>query len=160
VHLLKDLNQYENWRRLLGSGQPDKRMRDIEMILRFFALKDYWKRYTKTMRDFLSNYMAEKRDISDKEAEENASIFRNTVDKVYDEIGPRVFRIVRGVNIAVFDSIMVALVEMGIDKVSDLRRRYDELLLDETYRDYASISTTDIDRVQGRIKIAIGKFSK
>ena len=159
VHLLNELNEYENWRRLLGSEQPHKRMRDIEMILRFFALKDRWKRYTKTMRDFLSNYMADKRDIPNHEAKEYSRIFRSTVDKIYNEIGPKAFRIVRGVNIAVVDSIMTSLVEAGIENVSDLRRKYDELIRDETYQDYVSISTTDIDRVIGRIKIAIGKFS-
>lgn len=38
--LLFELNANENWRVLWGSVAPDERMRDLEQILRFFALSD------------------------------------------------------------------------------------------------------------------------
>jgi hypothetical protein len=38
--LLFELNANENWRALWGSVAPDERMRDLEQILRFFALSD------------------------------------------------------------------------------------------------------------------------
>jgi hypothetical protein len=41
-----------------------------------------------------------------------------------------------------------------------MKRKYDSLVADDAYRDYVSRSTTDVDRVTGRIKIAIGKFSQ
>ena len=156
---LVELNEYEKWRNLLGTTQPDKRMRDVELILRYFALKDRWKTYRKSMRDFLSFYMAENRNIDQKRRSEYSEIFRRAIDKVHDEIGPRAFRIQRGVNAAVFDSIMVALTEIGIDDVRNLKERYKKLLKEEAYLENVSKWTTDTDRVSGRINIAIGMFS-
>jgi len=156
---LNDLNGYEKWRSILGSVRPDKRMRDVEMILRFFALKDRWKKYTKTMRDFLSSYMADNEDLDEKKRGELAELFKKCIDKVYNEIGSSAFRIQRGMNIAVFDSVMVALTQVGIDNIKDLKSKYKKLLLNETYREYVSKWTSDTDRVTGRIKVATGIFS-
>lgn len=54
---LEDLNQHESWRTLLAKPAPDSRMKDIEMMLRFFALKEGWARYRNPMKDFISEFM-------------------------------------------------------------------------------------------------------
>ena len=156
---LTDLNFNLRWRSLLNTPLPDRRSRDIEMLLRFFALKEKWESYSKNMRDFLTNYMAENRNISKTKKEQFALIFNEIIDKLYDELGPTTFRLQKVVNVSVFDSLMVALAVKGPLNVTDLRRKYQELLRDETYRDYVSRSTTDTDRVKGRIRIALGKLA-
>lgn len=64
VSFLKDLNNDKNWRKLLKKPKPDDRMRDIEMILRFFALNENWKAYRPTMKDFISNFMNKNRNLN------------------------------------------------------------------------------------------------
>jgi hypothetical protein len=43
--LLPKLNRDSTWRRLMRAKQPDKRMRDVELILRFLALFEWRQRY-------------------------------------------------------------------------------------------------------------------
>ncbi len=56
---LEDLNNHVSWRTLLNKSSPDSRMKDIEMMLRFFALKEGWVHYKKPMKDFISEFMRE-----------------------------------------------------------------------------------------------------
>ena len=50
------INGLENWRRILGTSEPDIRKRDIELILRFLAMQDV-AAYSKPMKSFLSKFM-------------------------------------------------------------------------------------------------------
>jgi len=65
-----------------------------------------------------------------------------------------------GINIAIFDSITVALARVGADKVKGLPKRYEALIASSAYQDAISKSTTDKERVESRIKLAIQKFSE
>jgi hypothetical protein len=159
LKMLFEINNGDKWRSLLGSPQPDKRMRDIEMIIRFFALREKWRDYQKRMRDFLTDYVADNRNPTDEEKQEYVRVFNDVINKIYDELGANAFKIQKGINAAVFDSITVALAEIGINKVEKLKAKYKELLGMEAYRDSVSKWTTDTDRVTGRIKMASGKFS-
>lgn len=49
---LKKLNDDSNWRRLLGNKPPDKHQKDIELILRAFAIANYLDQYEKPMKEF------------------------------------------------------------------------------------------------------------
>jgi hypothetical protein len=159
IQMLIDINKEDKWRSLLGSTQPDKRMRDTELILRFFALREKWRDYQKSMRDFLTKYVAENRNPTEEEKRTYTGLFNEVINKIHDELGANAFKIQKGINAAVFDSITVALAEVGVNKVENLKAKYKELLGKEAYRDYVSKWTTDTDRVTGRIKMAIGTFS-
>ena len=117
---IDELNLYPNWRKLLKKSNPDARMKDLEMILRFFSLWQNWKEYKKPMKDFITEFMRNKKDINTKEQKKYSQIFKNVVDKTYNDVGVDVFRLKAGINIAVFDSIMVALALIGVDNVDNL----------------------------------------
>ena len=51
VEHLVELNQLPEWRQLLGKPAPDARKRDIELLVRFFAMRDL-SNYQKPMKDF------------------------------------------------------------------------------------------------------------
>ncbi len=79
------------------------------------------------------------------------------VDTIHDQIGPNALKIKSGaVNTSVFDSIAVALSEIGLYNVSDLRQKYRKLIQNQEYIDDVSDHTTNTEKVQGRIKLAIG----
>lgn len=156
---IDELNQYENWRKLLKKDDPDARMKDLEMILRFFSLFQGWKSYKKPMKDFITEFMRSKRNIDAKEKDDYAKIFKDVVDKVYNEVGVDAFRMKAGINIAVFDSIMVALALTDLNNVSNLKIKIDKLKKDTAYLEAVSKSTTDTDRTESRIKLAIQKLT-
>lgn len=155
---IAELNKYENWRKLLKKDNPDARMKDLEMILRFFSLLHGWESYKKPMKDFITEFMRSKRNIDIKEKDDYAKIFKDVVDKIYNEVGVDAFRIKAGINIAVFDSVMVALALTDLNNVSNLKIKIDELKKDPAYLEAVSKSTTDTDRTESRIKLVIQKL--
>ncbi len=159
-NFLESLNQYPKWRELLRKDLPDPRMRDIEMILRFFALYEHWETYTKPMKDFMSNYMKQRKDITSSQRQDFKLLFESIIDKLHSEIGTGAFRLKSAINVAMFDSIMVSLASVGIDNVKDLKSSFSKLKGNEAYLKYISDSTTDSENVTGRIKIAIRYFSE
>jgi hypothetical protein len=56
VRILRGLNDDPNWRKLFGN--KSRRLKDMEMILRFFAFYYYSRSYRSPMKDFLNRYMA------------------------------------------------------------------------------------------------------
>lgn len=155
--LLKELNQNKEWRGIIGLPRPDKRMNDVELILRFFALRYEYKEYKKPMKDFLSNFMAKKKDESAK-IKEFKDIFERTVSSIHKKLNPSPFRIKAGLNAAVLDSVMVAFA-LNLDKIpSDIRSRHKQLLDNEEYRECIYKVTTDAKVVKQRISLAIRKL--
>lgn len=152
---IEELNLYPNWRKLLKKDTPDARMKDLEMILRFFALWHGWRSYKKPMKDFITDFMRIKQDISIKDQDFYSAAFKSVVDKIYKDAGINVFRLKAGINIAIFDSIMVAMMSIGVNKIDNLKMKIEKLKSTTAYLDSVSKSTTDSDRVESRIKLAI-----
>jgi hypothetical protein len=147
--MLKDLNKIDAWREVFGTKQPDPRMRDIELIARFLALDD--STYTKPMKKFITDFMYRRKQLVDNEKYKQK--FTKTVIAVYEELGTKPFHIFRGINAAVFDSVMVAFAR-NTDYPDDIRRRFNKLIKMESYLKTVSASTTDEDTVRERIRIA------
>ena len=137
--LLKELNKNKDWRKIVGTEAEDKRMRDIELILRFLALFYNIKNYEKPMKEFLNTFMkayrlppqenpkdsdAKKKAIAEKRKAYAAQmkafedIFTRTAQAVVQYLGPKPFHILRGLNAAVFDSVFTAFA-LHVDKVSN-----------------------------------------
>lgn len=55
---LEELNKDTNWRAIYGKPEPDPKQRDIELLLRLFALFRNIDNYMPPMKDFLSREMA------------------------------------------------------------------------------------------------------
>lgn len=147
--MLKDLNKIDAWRSVFGTTNPDPRMRDIELIARFLALDD--STYTKPMKTFITDFMYRRKQLVDNEKYKQK--FTRTVIAVYEKLGTKPFHIFRGINAAVFDSVMVAFAR-NTDYPDDIRRRFNKLIKREDYLGRVSASTTDEDTVRERIRIA------
>src|ERR1039457_3505323 len=104
VRVLRTLNDNTAWRTLFGN--KSKRLKDMEMILRFFAFYYYSNAYRSPMKDFLNRYMASNRDLARQSEKELTTVFERTTTVIADAIGSRAFRPVRAVNAAVIDSLM------------------------------------------------------
>ena len=151
--LLDKLNKFEPWKQILGTDKPDKRMRDLELILRLISLAENGENYYKPMKEFMSAFMRRaNRDTSNlARYEEN---FENAVKTTVDSLGPKPFHIKRGLNAAVYDSVMVAFFKLWKSCPSNIHQKYRKLLENDSYQSYISTATTDVDTVKMRILLA------
>ncbi len=153
---LDRLNNIDSWRSLLGKPEPDKRMKDLELILRVLALIKNWSEYKKPMKDFISEFMEKYTNISQPDQEHFYQIFKGASDKIFDASGRDAFRLSAGrINITILDSVMTAVALKSEEATVDLNAKILALKANPGYGEYISHSTTDEDVVKGRIKIAI-----
>jgi hypothetical protein len=87
--LLKEMSKDPDFTYLLGLTNPDKRMKDIELVLRFSAFyhKTYLN-YKPPMKDFLNKEADERKNITDNDANELKIAFRNacsTLRSMFDK---------------------------------------------------------------------------
>jgi hypothetical protein len=161
INLVKSLNSYEPWRAIFGTHSSA--LKDQELIIRFLALYHRAERYERPMNEFLNKYTLWSRQQNDEFLLGCRNLFTQTIDVVYDAIGPRAFRPERAFNAAVFDSVMVALARIGaVGGLRDseyLRDKYQRLLSDPSYLQSVSQSTSDEKNVQSRLTTAYNFLS-
>lgn len=150
------LNQYSSWRKVFTKSVEDNRQKDVELILRFFALHDDLESYKKPMKDFLSTYFGnekirfmEKTDIQKME-----EIFKNTIDSIIENLGEKPFHVRSGLNSSVCDSVMVAFSKNLNNVPVDIKQRYKKLCANDEYYYWTSKATNDVSSVKGRVSMA------
>lgn len=158
--LLQHLNQNKYWRSIFGP--PHSRMKDQELILRFFALYYNGENYTKPMKGFLNNFMAKHRHLTEAEQEVFAKTFTSAIEVVYKAIGRSAFKTTRVLNAGVFDSVMCGIakrLERGpITELDEVRKQYFRLIESDEYRKVVETSTADKENVRRRLALAIEAF--
>ena len=150
VELLRELNRNPQWRQILGKAGPDRRERDVELLTRFFALRDAGE-YRKPMKDFLSRFMQENRDAPEGVLAKRGQVFRDTCGQVVAALGEQPFHGKSGLNVAVLDAVLVAFSE-NLDRVpADIKARYQELRGDAKFAADTRQGTTEAAVVQRRL---------
>lgn len=159
--VLRNLNSNRAWRDLYGP--TSSRLKDVEMILRFFAFFYHQQSYRSPMKDFLNRYMAKNQNLEHKDEAELTKVFKDTTAAIVQGIGKKAFRPVRAVNAAVIDSLMVAVahrLQAGpIRKPDQLEKHYKALLSNQEYRSSIETGTSQEANVQNRLKLATTEFS-
>lgn len=150
--LKKKLNLHESWRAIVGRKDPDKRLKDVELILRFLALFKNGAAYEKPMKDFLSDFMSSYRK-GDANKEFDA-IFVKVSDNVYRALGEKPFHIRAGLNAAVFDGLFVAFARHPEQIPRDVKERFETLKAKEAFIDLIGSGTTDVDTIRERLRLA------
>jgi uncharacterized protein with ParB-like and HNH nuclease domain len=153
------LNKYGPWREIVGKKGEDKRMRDMELILRFFALFHNVGHYKKPMKKFLNDYMGNNKAPSGAIIEKFSREFKMTCDVVVAYLGKQPFHLHRGLNAAVYDSAFTAFArhasELSTTPVGSrpqrLQARFKKLVENENYLSWVTSATTDDDVVPKRI---------
>ena len=106
--LLGGLNTEPSWRRVFGKPGEDKRQRDVEIVLRFLALREDAASYRKPMKDFLSTFMDRHRYAGPDRLDAFRVLFQRTMTAILDKLGEKPFHIKAGLNAAVFDAVSTA----------------------------------------------------
>jgi hypothetical protein len=153
IRFLDRINTDECWRKILGKNVPDTRKKDIELLIRFFAMRDI-SGYDKPMKDFLSRFMKKNRAASAEALAATESNFKNTCKAILDSLGERPFHVRAGLNAAVFDAVAVAFSKHLDNLPSDIEQRYERLLENEQFDSATRQATTDADTVRQRFATA------
>jgi hypothetical protein len=153
--LIAELNTDEGWRAIFGS--ENKRLRDQELILRFFAFKHDGNVYFRPLKGFLNKFMKSNRYLDRYSADQLSQEFKETVSTIRQNLGDRPFRPERVLNAAILESVMVSVSD-GLDsKTLDtraLKRRYEKLLQNEAYLSATVRNTAQEEQVKTRLRVA------
>lgn len=163
VRVLQDLNEKDAWRQLFG--KKSRRLKDMEMILRFFAFLYDARNYRRPMKDFLNRYMAANRNLEKQPQLELQKIFDTTTRTILEGIGHKAFRPKRAINAAVVDSLMTGIAKrlLANGKIKDmdmLKNRFKELMQDSKYMDAVEKGTSQEANVKTRLSSAEEAFSQ
>ena len=157
--LLERLNQNPDWRLLIGIPEPDRRFRDVALILRVLALAENWQGYRKPMKNFITDYMQ----VLDKADAEKMGLleqrFTRACQVVRAELGEKPFHLGQRLNLAAMDSVMACSVELADSLKTDLGSEYKSLLADDTFMKAVTHNTSDYAVVQKRFELVHSAFS-
>jgi hypothetical protein len=149
--VLKALNLNKDWRALLGREETDKHMRDVELLLRVFALTYYRSSYDGKMKQFLNVAMSRNRENSS----EPVSLFEKTLpivaNNLFNKLPANPFRRKGPLNSAMLEAILTAcLSDVEKTVASPLAEGYAELVKDGDFVTAISQATNTVERVTTR----------
>lgn len=178
----KRLARNENFRKLLQipiqadlaeNNSKVRKMEDVELVLRFFALiEDNYKTYKKTknkqFKDFLSDSLEQKNKLDKESIERYSLLFEKTIDCIYNSFGELAFAKYKyngeilekqsNFNAAVYDALVVSvasevnLVKPNID--SSTVDNFIKLFKDSTFYESVNGSILDSSKINYRIEKA------
>lgn len=141
---LKEANRDKNWRKILGKKTFDKHQKDVELVLRLFALVGTVDTYEKPMKEYLNRAMKKHGDGTSKKAERFFAQFSKATALVASKLGEKPFHLRGPLNTSALDSVMVVLIEnLGEVKSDKLADRYATLLKHKNFGGLTVTATTD-----------------
>lgn len=156
VAALKKMNDDPDWRIIMGQQKTDKRLRDVELILRCLALSEKMDAYEKPMKGFLNKFMESNRGKDDN-FDDMIDNFERTTQYIVMKLGEKPFHLRGRLNYGALDSIMA--VTLSDTAPSDLKDRFAKLLNDDDYISAISFNTSDESVVNTRLSKAIEYLS-
>lgn len=154
LQLLEELNDYASWREILGKNVVDKRLRDVELVLRVMAFAYDGETYEKPMKQFLNRHMAAARKMSDASLDQRIegarARFHRVTDAVVQALGNRPFHLRQRLNYAVTDAVLGVLLAADGVNTEKLKAEYEALISDEAFIEAVSVSTSDDRQVKIR----------
>lgn len=157
-HLYK-LNLNENWRSLLNKTEPDIHMKDVEILLRGFAMLLASDDYRPSMTRFLNQFSKKSRTFKPESLPYFQQLFESFCEKAV-ALNPKMFVSKSGkFSITVFESIFVALCSDAAKKESlDIKVTTNETIeLLKSNPDFIKASqdnTAGKGNVESRLRIA------
>jgi hypothetical protein len=143
-------------------GRPrDPRMRDEEMVLRFFALVARLQSYKPPITQMLNEYMRDNR--GREPIAKNVRLFKSTMKTISDVFGGTAFRMMRGskptanINRALYDAVSLSVAHANqsqlIKNAADAREGHIALLDNPEFTPLVGRATADRSRMLGRVRM-------
>lgn len=156
---LYKINLYPNWRTLLNKVEPDIHMKDIEILLRGFALLLDSADYRPSMTRFLNQFSKKSRSFK----EESLPFFQKLFETFCNNmvaLNPSIFVSKSGkFSITIFESIFVALCEKAaraenFEIITTTNEAIDKLKGNEDFSKASQDNTAGKGNVETRLRIA------
>jgi hypothetical protein len=152
IKLLQELNRNDSWRALLGKKAPDKRLRDVELILRVLALSEKFEQYDQPMKSFLNRYVESQRN-AESSFPDLEHRFEEACKFAVDKLGKKPFHLRGRLNYGVLDSVLATLLRNPA--ISTLKETFDSLSHDSVYLENVTKNTSDTRALRSRFELAL-----
>lgn len=168
--LIRRLSRNAEFTALLGLKKPDKRMKDVELVLRFAAFYHAtYLNYKPPMRSFLNRDMEKHQNISDSDAKELEEAFKRAVQTIKSLLAEHAFkRFYRGdesnpngrwepkkFNASLYDVVMYSFSREDKSRIyprlDSIREAFIHLMTeDQDFIDAIELSTSSVQAVTKR----------
>jgi uncharacterized protein with ParB-like and HNH nuclease domain len=108
--LIGELNQLKEWRDLFGPISA--RLKDQELILRFFASYYHFDKYSKPMVEFLNKFNSKNRNAPEEFLAECKELFTKTIKFIKSTLDKSAFRPERVLNVSAFEAVTVGVAKL------------------------------------------------
>jgi hypothetical protein len=155
--MLTRINLDERWRKLMDK-EPDIRMRDLEILLRGFAMLSSAKEYKPSMLRFLNTFSEQSKKYTHEEVAYLESLFDSFMKQCIS-LPQRAFWSKSGFSIAIYESVFVAVCGKAYsNKTLDVKpitlEKLEKLKNDAEFASASLSKTTDKIRVDLRLRKA------
>lgn len=160
LNQLRRLNKDKYWRHIISKPLLDTHQKDVELILRAFALLNHLDLYEKPMKEFL-NYIANRyKNSNSPVVDKFVENFPKACEIIDSLFRKKPFSVRGPLNTSIFDSVFCTIINNLNRLPSNLNERYENLLSDQQFIDYTTIGTTDEKTVKARFKYVNEKLIK
>jgi hypothetical protein len=167
--LLKDAVNYKPWLSILGKRKADKRMRDEELLLRFFAFHIHGVHsYRTPQKHWLNDAAKAGRAYPKEKIDKLQQVWTNAIDVCLEWFTPaECFRRLpagksRAINRALFDLTMVTASTVQRDAAramrTEFRKRYAQLIRNDEFSDLISRAVDHNKRTKRRFRLWSSAF--
>ena len=156
--MLYNLNLDEKWRKLVGKEAEDDKFRDVEILLRSFALLYEHETYSGSMIQFLNRFSKKAQKFDEDETNGNEKLFHDFLT-ICEPIDNKYFLSQTGsFNVSLFDAVFVAIAERirsyGIEQAEVTEKSFESLKNDESFKTAITHSTSHADSIKTRLRLA------
>lgn len=159
LDMLSRYNADARWRKLMGSAEPHTRMKDVEYLLRGFAMLKRGPEYVPSMTRFLDKFARDMQKEPPKRIELMESLLDSFLEMTSDFPEGTFSTTGRNLNISVFESVFSAACESGFLKRSGQARsvaseRIEALKSDVEFSEAVTVRSTHTSKVRTRLQKA------
>lgn len=156
--MLVRLNNRNEWRTLMGKPTQDLHSKDIELILRSFALLHDVENYSPKMVSFLNSFSQKTKKFSNEHIKYLDDLFMSFIDACSD-LGEKAFFRNNRFSTTLFESVFVAACCNDFEKGQLLTKKiepssFEVLKNDEKFISYLLSGSSSSENIKGRVNRA------
>ena len=160
---LSELNKESKWREILQKSELDVRAKDIEFLLRVFALLIENGSYSQPMKKFLNEFSKKSRSYGKVQIEYLKNLILSFFDACSNLDLKEAFINNGKFSITFFDAVFVAICSKSFEKQELVNIKIDgqklsKLRVDKEFNQYCLSQTSHTKNVEGRISLAVKYF--
>ncbi len=155
-NMLYRLNLKEEWRELLGIEEPDLHMKDVEILLRGFALLTEGAKYNPSMSKFLNGFSKRAKNFDDKKLEYLESLFESFLRSISSLPKNILHGSGKRFSMTLFEGVFIASCKPAFEKKTLIRRSLNadsikNLKTDLEFKESSKQQTTSKKNVETRL---------